>query len=311
MDAARRLAPIGPGSRSTHSFFLLQFVFEWPRPFSSILGGPHRNRRRDPDVNDYRLRFVLPHAHIYRAGALWGLRRFSLALATVDQAERVNRDPRDGLVLMNIGCSSRARVHLSVGSADRALDALDRYESEYTPRGMEAEYYGGGRWPTHVLAMRRRPSVQPRRLRNSSARIEVRALVPWAHTVLCDPFWPSRLLGSHTPCLYVASPRREPRCIRGRVPGVSGILESLVLLRTRVATTPPLTACGDRLCTRPISWTRAFLRRFRRPRWVRCQNAKKRFSACSSPEHRTERSLRLVPERRHCEDSSSPHLQED
>ena len=134
-------------------------------------------------ARDYRLRFVLPHAHIYRAGALWGLRRFRQALATVDQAEKANRDPRDGLVLMNIG-ALRARLHLSVGSADRALDALERYESEYTPRGMEAEYYGW--WAlAYACAGDEQASVRAaEKAEELSTRIEVRALVPWARAVL-------------------------------------------------------------------------------------------------------------------------------
>ena len=185
LDAARRLAPLLDQVRDplVHSSFLNSYAS------GLVLSAQYSEALAIADdevqhAKDYRLRFVLPHAHIYRAGALWGLRRFRLCLASIDHAERVNRDPRDGLVLMNIG-ALRARVHLGAGSADRALDALDRYESEHTPRGMEAEYYGW-RALAHACADDEAAAMRAaEKAEELSARIEVRALVPWAHTVLC------------------------------------------------------------------------------------------------------------------------------
>jgi DNA-binding CsgD family transcriptional regulator/tetratricopeptide (TPR) repeat protein len=183
LESARRLAPLLDTVRDplVHSSFLNSYAS------GLVLAGRYEDALEAADAelvhaDEFRLKFVLPHAHVYRAGALWGLRRFRQCLITIDQAERATCDPRDGLVLMNIG-ALRARLHLSTGSADKALDVLDRYQSEYTPRGMEAEYYG---WWALALACAGDDAGAEEaaaKAQELSLRIEVRALVPWARAI--------------------------------------------------------------------------------------------------------------------------------
>jgi DNA-binding CsgD family transcriptional regulator len=183
LESARRLAPLLDRVRDplVHSSFVNSYAS------GLVLAGRYEDALEAADAelvhaDEFRLKFVLPHAHVYRAGALWGLRRFRQCLITIDQAERTTCDPRDGLVLMNIG-ALRARLHLSTGSAEKALDVLDRYQSEYTPKGMEAEYYAW--WALAMACAGDNAAAEDAatKAQEMSLRIEVRALVPWARAI--------------------------------------------------------------------------------------------------------------------------------
>jgi DNA-binding CsgD family transcriptional regulator len=184
LESMRRLAPLLDRARDP----LIQSSFLNSYASGLVLSAQYEDALRATDdeiahAEEYRLDFVLPHAYVYRAGALWGLRRFRQCLICVERAERVNRDPRDGLVLMNIG-ALRARLHLSMGSIERALDSLERYESEHAPRGMAAEYKG---WWSLVYACANERSAAleaAEEAKTTSGRTEVTGLVPWTEAVL-------------------------------------------------------------------------------------------------------------------------------
>ena len=53
-------------------------------------------RMRARQASDYKLDFVLPHASVCKAAALWGLRRFKQCILSLDHAERLSAD--DGFV---------------------------------------------------------------------------------------------------------------------------------------------------------------------------------------------------------------------
>ncbi len=57
----------------------------------------------------------------------------------LDQSQRLNAHPDDGLLLMNIG-AIRAKLQLSLGAPDKALASLSQFDNDHATVGMEAEY---------------------------------------------------------------------------------------------------------------------------------------------------------------------------
>jgi DNA-binding NarL/FixJ family response regulator len=129
----------------------------------------------------FKLNFVIPHALIYKASALWGLRQFKQALVLLKNIAITN--PDDGFILMNIG-SVIARIYLATGSTERALDALDTYEHPTTTYGMAAEYEAW--WALALACAQRWPEAMERIAVAEAAtgRVEVTGLTPWVRAIV-------------------------------------------------------------------------------------------------------------------------------
>jgi LuxR family maltose regulon positive regulatory protein len=183
LDAARRLAPLTDRAQDPliHTSFLNSYTS------ALVLAGEYGPALRASEeeiaqASVYRFDFVLPHAYVYKAAALWGLRRFRNCVTSLDQSERVNGSPDDGLLLMNIG-AIRMRLQLSLGSPRKALRSLEQYHHEQTPVGMEAEYKA---WWSLALACARESAAALRTAREAeemSRRAEVAGVVPWTRCI--------------------------------------------------------------------------------------------------------------------------------
>ncbi len=131
----------------------------------------------------YRLSFVIPHAHVYRSLAMWGLRKFRRCSVLLDQALRSNTNPEDGFLLMNIG-TVRLRLCLSLHKWEEALETLAFFHHHTSTKGMEGEYVA---WWSLALACAGRLSEATEaiaRAENITQRAEVAGLVPWTKAVI-------------------------------------------------------------------------------------------------------------------------------
>lgn len=186
LEAAQRLAPLTDRVRDPliHTSFLNSYAS------ALVLTGQYAHALKASDdeieqATDYRIAFVLPHAHLYKAAALWGLRRFRQCVMCLDQAQRSSTDPEDGLLLMNIG-AARARLQLSLGSPLKALTSLEQYQHEQATVGMEAEYKA---WWSLALACSNQPTAALRAASEAeqmTGRAEVAGLVPWARAIVAS-----------------------------------------------------------------------------------------------------------------------------
>ena len=184
LEEARRLAPLTDRVRDPliHTSFLNSYAS------GLALAGEYANALKVAEdemqqATDYRLDFVLPHACIYTAAALWGLRRFRQCVIALDQAQRLNMNPDDGLVLMNVG-AIRAKLQLSLGSPNKALASLEQYEHDHATVGMEAEYKA---WWSLALACANEPTEALRTAKEAegmTSRAEVSAVVPWTRATV-------------------------------------------------------------------------------------------------------------------------------
>ena len=109
---------------------------------------------RCSQATDYKLDFVLPHAGVLQGGGVVGTPPIQAVRDRLDQAQRLNMNPDDGLVLMNIG-AIRAKLQLSLGSPDKALASLEQYDNDHATVGMEAEYKA---WWSLALACANEPT---------------------------------------------------------------------------------------------------------------------------------------------------------
>jgi DNA-binding NarL/FixJ family response regulator len=133
---------------------------------------------------DYKLDFVLPHAGVYRAAALWGLRRFRQCVISLDESQRLNV-AEDGLLLMNIG-AIRAKLQLSLGSPEKALSSLAQYDNDQATVGMEAEYKA---WWSLALACANDQTAALQTAKEAermSGRSEVTAVVAWTRATVAS-----------------------------------------------------------------------------------------------------------------------------
>jgi ATP/maltotriose-dependent transcriptional regulator MalT len=131
-------------------------------------------------VDEYRLVFAAPHAQLYRASALWGLRQFRRAISALEEVRRTCGDDR--FLLMNVG-AVLARIYLALGSPDRALRSLEEHQGPRVTTGMEAEFDA---WWALVLACLGRAEEAAGRAAAAAAvsrRTEVAGLVPWTAAV--------------------------------------------------------------------------------------------------------------------------------
>jgi LuxR family transcriptional regulator, maltose regulon positive regulatory protein len=186
VEAARLLAPLTDRVRDPliHTSFLNSYAS------ALVLCGDYSRALRLAEdeikqATDYRLQFVLPHAHVYKAAALWGLRRFRQCVICLDQSQRLNTDPDDGLLLMNIG-AIKTRLQLSLGSPAKALAALEKYEHDRATLGMEAEYKA---WWSLALACADQPAAALRTAKEAegmTGRVEVCAVVPWTRATVAS-----------------------------------------------------------------------------------------------------------------------------
>jgi DNA-binding CsgD family transcriptional regulator len=102
---------------------------------------------------------------------------------SLDQAQRLNANPDDGLVLMNVG-AIRAKLQLSLGSPGKALASLEQYEHDHATVGMEAEYKA---WWSLALACANEPAAALRAAKEAEGmtrRAEVSAVVPWTRATV-------------------------------------------------------------------------------------------------------------------------------
>jgi LuxR family maltose regulon positive regulatory protein len=95
----------------------------------------------------YHLGWVVPHALQMGAVAQVGLRDFDAALKSIDRAVRLAEQQGNLHTQVN-GLVLRARIYLCSGSAERAVDLLDKREASFTSTGMEGEYSA-----TYALAL--------------------------------------------------------------------------------------------------------------------------------------------------------------
>jgi ATP/maltotriose-dependent transcriptional regulator MalT len=185
LEEARRIAPLTDRARDPliHTSFLnvyashLALSGEYARALEVA-----EDEARQATI--YRLDFVLPHAGVYKAAALWGLRRFRQCGICLDHAQRV-MNPDDGLLLMNIG-AIRAKLQLSLASHGKALAALEHYDSDQTTLGMKAEYKA---WWSLALACASELTEALREAKEAedmSGRTEVTAVVPWARATVAS-----------------------------------------------------------------------------------------------------------------------------
>ncbi|MFL6038533.1 MAG: LuxR C-terminal-related transcriptional regulator [Gaiellaceae bacterium] len=103
--------------------------------------------RQIAEAERYELEWVLPHALEMRATAQTGTRQFSDALKTLARARRL-ADEQGSLHLEVNGLALIARVHLSRGSAERAVQILETRRARFTSPGMEGDYRA-----TYALAL--------------------------------------------------------------------------------------------------------------------------------------------------------------
>lgn len=186
LEAARRLAPLT--DRVRDPLILTSFLNSYSSGL--VLAGEYANALDVAEdelkqATDYKLDFVLPHASVYRAAALWGLRRFRQCAISLNQAHRLSMHANDGLAQMNLG-AIRAKLHLSLGSPPKALKALEHYEHDQATIGMEAEYKA---WWSLALACADEPSAALRLAKEAegmSGRAEVSAVVPWTRATVAS-----------------------------------------------------------------------------------------------------------------------------
>jgi LuxR family maltose regulon positive regulatory protein len=129
----------------------------------------------------YRLFFVIPHALLYRAAALWGLREFKRCIATLNEVKSTCNE--DGFVLMNVG-AVLARTYLALGSPDRALAALEDHHGLETTLGMEAEYEAWWGLVLAALGEHEEAVARMNAATTSSTRTEVAGLAPWIEAMV-------------------------------------------------------------------------------------------------------------------------------
>jgi ATP/maltotriose-dependent transcriptional regulator MalT len=127
-------------------------------------------------VDEYRLAFAAPHAQLYRASALWGLRQFRRAISALEEVRRTCGDDR--FLLMNVGVVL-ARTYLALGSPERALRALEEHHGQRTRPGMEAEYEAWWGLVLARLGSRREAAQRAASAASLSHRTEVAGVVPW------------------------------------------------------------------------------------------------------------------------------------
>jgi DNA-binding CsgD family transcriptional regulator len=185
LEAVRRLAPLVDRVRDPliHTSFLNAYasILVLSGEYTMALSVAENEMRQ---ASDYKLDFVLSHAGVCRAAALWGLRRFRHCATSLDQLQR-QINPEDGLVLMNIG-AIRAKLQLSLGSPGKALASLLQYDNEHAPVGMEAEYKA---WWSLALACANERTEALRVAREAegmTGRAEVTALVPWTRATVAS-----------------------------------------------------------------------------------------------------------------------------
>jgi LuxR family maltose regulon positive regulatory protein len=91
------------------------------------------------EVEEYRLRFALPHALVYRAAAHLGLRQFRSALSHAQRAETVAAEQDDVHSQVN-AAAVRMRIRVSQNSPELALrESLANWNRDPIP-GMAAEF---------------------------------------------------------------------------------------------------------------------------------------------------------------------------
>lgn len=91
------------------------------------------------EAESYRLAFALPHALLTRARAEYGLREFTRARRTLNQALSLTRQQPDRFAAIN-AAATMARIHLALG---RARDAVGQVAADFTRvpnRSTYAEY---------------------------------------------------------------------------------------------------------------------------------------------------------------------------
>jgi ATP/maltotriose-dependent transcriptional regulator MalT len=98
------------------------------------------------EAERYRLEWVVPHALEMRAIAETGMRDFDAALKSLARAQRLAEDQGNTHTHVN-GLALTARVHLSCGNPDRAVEILRSRNSRFTSPGMEGDYLA-----THAFA---------------------------------------------------------------------------------------------------------------------------------------------------------------
>ena len=182
LDAVRPLVPLAERTKDP----LIRSSFLNVYASSLILAARYSEGLEIADseleqAHQFRLAFVLPHACVYRAAALLGLRRFKPCGAALDHAERARRR-NDGFLIMNIG-AVRARLQLALGSIDEALETFETHHHRLSLVGMEGEFLAC--WSL-ALACRGRSREAERKARQAEAttqRAEVAALVPWTRAV--------------------------------------------------------------------------------------------------------------------------------
>jgi ATP/maltotriose-dependent transcriptional regulator MalT len=183
---ARRLAPLTGRVRDPliHTSFLNNYggTLALAGQYATALRVAEDEARQ---AIEYKLDFVLPHASVITASALWGLRRFRQCVLCLDESQRLNVNPEDGLFLMNVG-AIRAKLHLSLGSPERALASLAQYDNSQSTVGMEAEYKA---WWSLALACSNEPTDALRTATEAegmSGRAEVTAVVPWTRATVAS-----------------------------------------------------------------------------------------------------------------------------
>jgi tetratricopeptide (TPR) repeat protein len=99
------------------------------------------------EAKRFRLEWVVPHALEMKAIAQTGLREFDAALKSLARARRLAESHGNIHILVN-GVALTARVHLSCGAPQRAVDVLEGRDPRFTSPGMEGDYLA-----THALAL--------------------------------------------------------------------------------------------------------------------------------------------------------------
>ena len=186
LEDARRFAPLTDRVRDPliHTSFLNAYGSHLvlSGEYSIALEVAEEQARQ---ATDYKLDFVLPNACVYKAAALWGLRRFRQCAICLDQSQRLKMDQFGGLLLMNIG-AIRAKLQLSLGSSDKALAALEQYDTDQTTLGMKAEYRA---WWSLALACANESTEALQAAREAegmSGRVEVTAVVAWTRATIAS-----------------------------------------------------------------------------------------------------------------------------
>ena len=135
------------------------------------------------DAAQYRLTFVLPHAHIICAMGHLGLRQFGHAASRLDQAEQAASQLKDVHLAMSAR-AVRARLCLAQGAHRDAVAVTEPGWDRISTRGMYGEYLACRALALACAGECEASLETAATAQRATQAIEVRGFVPWVRAVV-------------------------------------------------------------------------------------------------------------------------------